>query len=128
MNCLELPAPCGVLCVSCRYNGTVCEGCGDGGGAVDCIFRDCSEKQGLRGCWECRAFPCDYLVERDDAWRGVNIGLLRTIREVGPQKFVETIMLRIGPGYEYDDLRFLSSREVRDWLVDGVQPFGIPRG
>ncbi len=64
----------------------------------------------------------------DPAWQGLNMGFLQTIREVGIERFNELIMMRIGPGAEYGDLRFLSPSEVRNFLIDGKRPEGMPRG
>ena len=128
MDMEMIVSPCGILCASCRHMDMGCDGCGDGGGMADCVPRDCSARQGVKGCWECAAFPCDYLLQADPAWRGLNLGFLRTIREVGEERFAAMVMLRIGPGAEYGDLRFLSPTEVRDFLIEGERPGGMPRG
>jgi hypothetical protein len=128
MSAQKLPSPCGILCVSCRHSELGCAGCGAGGGLADCVPRDCSARQGIPGCWECKAFPCEYFQEMDAAWRGLNLGFLQTIREVGVEKFHELVMLRIGPGAEYGDLRFLTPSEVRSFLIEGKRPEGMPRG
>ena len=52
-------AYCGLACAVCGEAS--CTGCRDGGCADGdrCVNRRCCVEKGLRGCWECDAFPCD---------------------------------------------------------------------
>ena len=111
-------APCGLVCAVCA-NATpekeACRGCAEGGGDPDCPQRACSSERDLRGCWECGDFPCDqgYFAATEVAWRGVNIGSVLCIRDLGLDEFVDRLVSSLGPMVEYGDYRHRTPKEIR---------------
>ena len=86
----KIVAPCGIDCFNCemyednvteeiqsRLSGITkipkenitCKGCVDGSVCLlleaqgkSCKTRDCADKKGVKYCFECNDFPCDYLM------------------------------------------------------------------
>ena len=59
--------------------------CKGGGGPPFRPIRECSQKKGYAGCWECEEFArCDKL----NSLEGAHIKNLRRIRRVGVEEFV----------------------------------------
>jgi len=53
-------APCGLICGLCS-EATHCTGCRAESGcnrAAVCYQRKCTTEKGLKGCWQCKDFPC----------------------------------------------------------------------
>ncbi|HEY9160971.1 MAG TPA: DUF3795 domain-containing protein [Desulfomonilia bacterium] len=63
--------------------------CRLGGGKAQCTIRDCVQKNGLKGCWECRERPGCSLLAR---LRTIHPNLdyhLDLIKELGSEKWFE---------------------------------------
>jgi len=121
MTFSRLPAPCGILCRSCRHRNEGCAGCHAGGGEATCAIRTCAQQQNLQGCWQCGQLPCDKLLTSDPAWRGLTIGLCQCIAAMGPDRYADEALATIGEYAEYGELRFLTPEQVRD-LIRSHQP------
>ncbi len=117
MKAEDRPAPCGIVCRTCNHRNEGCVGCFEGGGTEECHILDCASARGIRGCWECDAFPCDHLDQLDPAWRGLTIGLIGCVREVGEERFSELALANIGEFAEYGDLRFESPGQIRGLVL-----------
>ena len=111
------PAPCGIVCRTCRHLNEGCAGCFDGGGDEKCHIRACTAGKGIAGCWECDEFPCEHIQAKDPAWRGLTIGLVESIKEHGEERYAELALQNIGEFAEYGDLRFKSPEEIKQVVV-----------
>lgn len=90
-------ACCGLICELCHLAAN-CSGCradtnscGKHLSETGCFQRSCCMAQQIRGCWECRNFPCD----ADMYGRGHNPkvkAFARCIREDGPERFIRCIL------------------------------------
>jgi hypothetical protein len=110
-NCIGY---CGLACGMCRHG--CAPNCRGGGGAEDCVQRACCTARGLDGCWECDEFPCDkghFADDKDPAWRGICIGSVYAIRQLGEDAYLRRVADRLGAPIEYGDYRYLDSEEVR---------------
>lgn len=107
------PCPCGIVCRTCLHMKNGCKGCLDGGGTESCHIRDCTTAKNLTGCWECDEFPCTHMQQIDDAWRGLNIGLIQSIQTHGPANYAQLALQNIGEFREYGDLRFKTPEEIQ---------------
>jgi hypothetical protein len=61
--------------------------------------------------------PCEHLQTLDPAWRGLTIGLLQTVADLGEEAYSEAVLRTIGEYAEYGDLRFKSAAEIRALLL-----------
>jgi len=112
MTFTRLPAPCGILCRTCRHRNEGCAGCHADGGDTDCTIRACAHQHNLQGCWECRLFPCEKLLDRERAWRGLTIGLCQCIAKMGLDRYADAALAYIGEFAEYGNLRFLTPAQI----------------
>lgn len=69
-------APCGMNCAVCyrRLGSKPCKGClcGDEGKPASCracSIRACTERKGVRYCFQCPEFPCGRLKALDKSYR-----------------------------------------------------------
>jgi len=61
-------AMCGFYCGSCpSYTGGSCHGCHALEPKTRCFSARCAETKGLAYCPQCRDFPCDELLTRENA-------------------------------------------------------------
>lgn len=105
---------CGLACGMC-INACVPD-CRAGGGAKDCFQRACCQRKGIHGCWECEQFPCNdghFASSDDPAWRGICIGSVHTIRELGVEEYLRRVAERFGNPVEYGNQRYLDPEDVR---------------
>jgi hypothetical protein len=112
-------APCGLvcgLCVNITPQRGSCAGCAAGGGDENCLQRTCCQAKDILGCWECRDVPCvqGYLAESNREWRGMCVGSLECIRELGLQEYVRQVSDRLGAEIEYGEYRFKSPEECKE--------------
>ncbi len=107
------PAPCGLVCRTCRHIDAGCAGCLDDGGEADCPVRTCAAGRGLPGCWACDDLPCEVIAGMDPAWRGLTEGMSASAREHGPAEHARLALAHLGEGTEYGDLRFKDAGEIR---------------
>ena len=118
-------APCGIVCGVCK-NATPekgsCVGCKNGGGAAsECYHVQCCAQKQLNGCWECDAFPCDkgFFEDSDDpAFRGICIGSVMAVQELGLENYADRVVARMGQIVEYGDWRHKDPEDVRCLLCD----------
>ena len=119
---------CGLSCAVCAHARSACPGCREGGGDAACVQRRCCRERGLEGCWECERFPCDKGYFADEAWRGLCIGCVTAIREVGRERFISAAREAFGETTNYGDRRYRTSDDVRDELgSDPERPLGEER-
>jgi len=114
-------APCGLVCGVCVHatpEREGCAGCREGGGDKRCYQRTCCQDRSLQGCWECDEFPCEHGYFVDPAWRGICIGSVHAIRDLGLVGFVERLVSRVGTCMEIADHRHRDPQDVRAWLGD----------
>jgi hypothetical protein len=112
-------AYCGLVCGVCVHAAREregCPGCRQGGGDKHCYQRTCCQDYGLQGCWECDEFPCEHGYFGDAAWRGICIGSLECIRDLGPAEFVARLVSKVGTHMEIGDYRHRDPTEIRAWL------------
>jgi len=88
-----------------------------GGGDEKCHQRECCIKRDLSGCWQCEGFPCHEGYFYDDAWKGLFIGLVRCVREVGTAKTSELIRSKMGKLVDNGNYRFKGEEEVGPLLL-----------
>jgi hypothetical protein len=117
------PAPCGIVCRTCRHLNEGCAGCYDGGGDEACHVRACTAQEDMAGCWACETFPCQGVRDIDPAWRGLTIGLVRSVIALGEARYAELALRSIGEYAEYGDLRFKTPEEI-EALVRGAAQGG----
>jgi hypothetical protein len=113
------PAPCGIVCRTCRHLGEGCAGCFDGGGDAACALRACAAAKAVPGCWVCADFPCEHVQHLDPAWKGLTVGLIESLKALGEDRYVDLAFENIGEGAEYGDFRFRSPEAIRR-LVAGA--------
>ena len=114
----ENVAYCGLVCGVCKHTEKGCPGCRNGGGDESCHQRACCVENALDGCWQCDGFPCDKGFFADDAWKGLCIGSIQCIKDMGREAFVERVESGMGQSVEYGDYRFKSAEDVRTLLND----------
>jgi len=113
-------AYCGLVCGICVHataEREACPGCRHGGGDKRCYQRTCCQDNGLQGCWECDEFPCEHGYFADPAWRGICIGSIEAIRDLGPHSFIARLVSKVGTCMEIGDHRHRDPAEVRAWLL-----------
>jgi len=96
--------------------------CRGGGGPEDCYQRKCCADKGLDGCWECEEFPCDsgFFENGDDpAFRGICIGSVYAVRELGAAEYLRRVRERLGNPVEYGDYRYLDPEDAGRRLCCG---------
>ena len=104
-------AYCGLVCGPvCCHALAGCIGCRAGGGAENCVKRECSRERQLEGCWQCADFPRDKGAYGDEAWRGLNSGCVQLVKEMGTARFGEFVLARLGKGFDYGYLRYQTLR------------------
>lgn len=86
-------APCGLICELCSER-THCKGCNFSTQeeiACCCFQRKCCDEKGIRGCWECKEFPCgkDMHDVKEHGFRLV--AFVEYIRDKGLKRFGEVI-------------------------------------
>ncbi len=63
----DLIAKCGFYCGSCpAYISKKCKGCVEQRKKGDCYTRDCVLQQGINYCGECKNFPCQIILSREN--------------------------------------------------------------
>lgn len=64
--------------------------CRGGGGPPGCKMRNCCQKKGIEGCWECEEFETCQKLDFLKANHGdAHIRNLRTIKKKGTEQFIE---------------------------------------
>jgi len=107
-------AYCGLVCDPvCIHARSGCVGCRAGGGPDSCDLRRCCEERGIEGCWQCISFPCAKGASGDDAWRGLNVGCVQMIVDMGAATFAALAVLRLGDGFDYGYLRYQTPDHVQ---------------
>lgn len=108
---------CGLACGMCE---NACDpDCKGGGGHKGCHHRECCKARGLEGCWECEAFPCNkefFASGGDDAWRGICIGSVECIKELGVEEYLRRAGERLGNPLPYGNYRYLDPEAVKEKL------------
>lgn len=67
-----------------------CKGCKNGGRPPFCKIRNCCQKKGFEGCWQCDEFEtCEKLSFSEPTHKDVHIKNLRKIKKWGIDKFLE---------------------------------------
>lgn len=112
----ETVAYCGLICGVCRNAEKGCKECRHGGGADDCYQRRCSLEKCIDGCWQCESFPCGKGFFADEAWKGLCIGFVQCIKEMGVEKFLSLVESKLGKAIEYGDFRFKDEQEIATML------------
>ena len=110
---------CGLACGMCQK--ACVPDCRAGGGAGECFQRDCCTGKGLDGCWQCEDFPCNqgFFEDGDDpAFRGICIGSVYAVRELGADEYLRRVDERLGNPVEYGDHRYLDPEDVRKKLCE----------
>ena len=119
MTKTESPSPCGIVCKTCIHRSTVCARCHDGGGEKDCHIRNCTTDKKIAGCWQCDGFPCGHLQTLDPAWKGLTLGLVEIIRELGGEEYRRLALENIGEFVDYGYLRFMSPEQTGELVKKG---------
>jgi len=121
----ESIAFCGLVCGLCDHIGSCsCKAPIKAGDKCDkeyCPHRSCCLNNGLEGCWECSAFPCDKGRFSDEN-RGQTLGFLQYIRDFGKAGFINRLRLNQENGIQYGmggAYRHKSYEEVNRLLRDG---------
>ena len=112
-------AYCGLVCGVCAHASNGCIGCRSGGGCADCHQRQCCTDKGLDGCWQCESFACDkgfFAADDDPAFRGLCIGSVQCIREIGIESYVERLVSTLGGAIDYGDYRYKDPEEITAML------------
>jgi hypothetical protein len=94
-------AYCGLACCLCSGNST-CAGCRNEG----CKDKDwcksfhCCKEKGLKGCWECKEFPCDSKIFENPHIRA----FAKFVAEYGEEKLMDALEENQSRGiiYHYD--------------------------
>ena len=111
------PAPCGLYCSVCSHLAEGCPGCVDGGGDPKCYQRSCCRERDLEGCWRCEDFSCGQGFFADDAWRGLCVGFVLAIRELGVERCLERVRSTMGDHVDYGAFRFRTAETVFGMLI-----------
>jgi hypothetical protein len=118
-------AYCGLVCGPvCCHALEGCVGCGAGGGAEGCEKRECCRERQIEGCWQCADFPCGKGFYGDEAWRGLNVGCVQMVKEMGRERFGRFVLERLKKGFDYGYLRYQTPDGIRAILSGDVD---IPR-
>ena len=62
-------------------------------------------------------FILEHIQAIDPAWRGLTMGLVESIRELGDARYAELALQNIGEFAEYGDLRFKSPEKMKRMVV-----------
>jgi hypothetical protein len=63
--------------------------CRKGGGTSGCKIRDCCNRKGINGCWECGDFEsCRTLGWLNPVHQGAHLANLRTVRDKGIEEYL----------------------------------------
>lgn len=118
-------AYCGLVCDPvCSHAVEGCVGCEAGGGAEACRKRECCRERGHEGCWQCSSVPCAQGAFGDAAWRGLNVGCVELVKNMGVTAFAELVVSRLGAGFDYGYLRYQTPEQIQAILRGEVE---IPR-
>lgn len=69
----------------------------------------------MEGCCECDELPCHkgfFAEAGEPAWRGLCIGSVRSVREQGLERYVQSVLSRMGCLVEYSDCRYRAPEEI----------------
>jgi len=93
-------AYCGLACCVCSEKAT-CAGCrNDGCRDKDwCKNRNCCLSRGIKGCWECEAFPCEGGMLDKPRIRT----FARMVNELGEARLMECLARNERDGVVYHD-------------------------
>jgi hypothetical protein len=108
-------AYCGLVCGVCAHatpQVAGCAGCREGGGAKNCYQRECCVGNGLDGCWQCEEFPCDKGFYADEAWKGLCIGAVQCVKDIGIREYVDRLVARLGRTVDYTEYRNKAPEEI----------------
>lgn len=91
-------AYCGMACYVCGHNAD-CVGCRNDGceGKDWCEAHRCCPDRGLKGCWECDAFPCDSTMFEKPRVRA----FVRFIAEYGEERLMDCLARNEAAGMAY---------------------------
>ena len=118
-------AYCGLVCAPvCIHVRNGCVGCSAGGGAEACHKRQCCEERTIDGCWQCDSFPCAKEAFGDEAWRGLTVGCVQMVSNMGAATFAALAVSRLGQAFDYGYLRYQTPEQVEAILRGEAE---IPR-
>ena len=80
-----------------------CPTCRNGGGPPTCAIRSCAKEKGFQTCAGCNEFPCDKLSFITEGYPEAEENL-RTIREIGVEKWAQSQQERVEQGFRYSDM------------------------
>lgn len=114
---------CGLICKLCHL-AEECDGCQSSANRCEnhsgkwggCFHRKCCIQQGIKGCWECKDFPCDndmYSPTHDLRIRA----FARCIKEDGIEKLAEYIIENEKQGIRYGYQKDYDFKQNEDMVL-----------
>lgn len=115
---------CGLVCQLCHL-ADKCDGCRSSANRCEnhsgkwggCYHRKCCIQQGIRGCWECKDFPCDNDMFSKDHDLKIR-AFARCIKEDGLEKFATYLIENDKQGLEYGYQRDYDFKRTEDEVLE----------